>query len=69
MLTAPCSFPSVGKAVAEGSTVLVVDDADDDDETTCRRAAVPVLFGEANNFSHPGLDDDRHTILISCARL
>lgn len=49
--------------------MLVVDDDDDDDETTCRRAAVPVLFGEANNFSHPGSDDDRHTILISCARL
>ena len=65
MSIAPCSVPSVGKAVAEGSAVLAVADADDND-------AVTVLFGDANKFSHPlpGSDDvDLHTILISCAEL
>jgi len=72
--TAPCSFPSVGKAVPEGSTVLAVDvDVDDEIARRRRRAAVTVLFGEANKFSHPfvGLDDDDElqTILISCVEL
>lgn len=71
MPAAPCSFPSVGKAVPEGSTVLAVD-VDVDDEIARRRRRVTVLFGEANKFSHPfvGLDDDElHTILISCVEL
>ena len=72
MPAAPCSFPSVGKAVPEGSTVLAVDVDVDDEIARRRRAAVTVLFGEANKFSHPfvGLDDDElHTILISCVEL
>ena len=72
MPAAPCSFPSVGKAVPEGSTELTVD-VNVDDEIARRRRRVTVLFGEANKFSHPfvGLDDDDelHTILISCVEL
>ena len=64
--TAPCSLPSEGKAVAEGSAVLVL--VLEDEEETARRAA-PVL-GEAKSFSHPSAEsDDLHTILRSCTKL
>ncbi|KAL9709418.1 hypothetical protein Ac2012v2_007154 [Leucoagaricus gongylophorus] len=62
----PCSLPSEGKAVVEGSAVLVL--VLEDEEETARRAA-PVL-GEAKSFSHPSAEsDDLHTILRSCAKL